>query len=120
MKLEARIERLEQAMVGQAEQYEDRAGFRDHVMYAIMDNGRVMDVPGLEYFQDEQAFWRTHPRGTKFLRLNRTEAAEIVDGVARPVRFRPIASTPDARRAMDELHRDITGEWPDQAREATL
>lgn len=89
MKLETRVERLEQAMVGQAGQYEDRADYREHVMYAAMDNGRVMDVPGLEYFPDEQAFQGRFPEGTKFLRLGADDIHEVVDGVSRPVRFRP-------------------------------
>lgn len=120
MKLEARIEKLEHAMAGEGEQHEDRAGFRDHVMYAVNLDGSVIYIPGFNVWPDEVVFWDMHTTGTRFLRLNRAVPAEIVDGVARSVRIRPIASTPDARRAMDEFHRDITGEWPDRAREATL
>ena len=119
MKLEARIEKLEQAMAGDGAQYEDRADYFDHIMYAVMENGRVMSVPELEYHQDERAFHGGFPEGTKLLRLGANGTHEVVGGVSRPVRFRPFASTPDARRTMDELHRDITGEWPDRAREVT-
>lgn len=89
MKLEARIEKLEAAMAGQVEEYEDRADYRDHVMYAAMDNERVMDVPGLEYFPNEQDFQGRFPEGTKFLRLGADGIHEIVGGVHRLVRFRP-------------------------------
>lgn len=119
MKLEARIEKLEQAMAGEGEQHDDRAGFRDHVMYAVSLDGSVIDVPGLNGWPDEVVFWDMHTTGTRFLRLNGANTDEVVDGVSRPVRFRPFASTPDARRAMDELHRDIIGEWPNRAREVT-
>lgn len=92
MKLEARIEKLEQAMAGQAEEYEDRADYRGHIMYAIMEDGRVMSVPELEYFQDERAFHGEFPEGSKFLRLGAGGSDEVVDGVSRPVRFKPLAS----------------------------
>lgn len=89
MRLESRIEKLEQSMAGQAEEYEDRADYRDHIMYAVMDNERVMDVPGLEYFPNEQDFQGRFPEGSKFLRLGSGGTHEVVDGVSRPVRFRP-------------------------------
>lgn len=89
MRLEARIERLEQAMAGQAEEYEDRAGYRDHIMYAVMEDGRVLSVPDLEYHQDERAFHGRFPQGTKFLRLGTDGTHEVVDGACRLVRFRP-------------------------------
>ena len=120
MRLANRVERLEQAMPSDDGQYQDRADYRDHVVYCVLDDCRVMSVPELEYHQDERAFHGEFPQGTKFLRLGTGGSDEVVDGVARPVRFKPLALAPDARRAMDELHRDITGEWPDQTREATL
>jgi hypothetical protein len=58
-----------------------------------------------------------HTTGTRFLRLNRADTDEVVDGVSRPVRFRPLATTPNARRVWEELYRDITGEWPGKAGE---
>ena len=120
MRLESRIEKLEASMAGQAEEYEDRAGYRDHVTYCVLDDCRVLSVPELEYHQDERAFHGRFPQGTKFLRLGTDGTHEVVDGVSKPVRCKPLVLAPDARRAMDELHRDITGEWPDQTKEATL
>ncbi|PKN40132.1 MAG: hypothetical protein CVU60_17215 [Deltaproteobacteria bacterium HGW-Deltaproteobacteria-18] len=118
MKLETRIEQLESSKAGQAgELYEDRANYRRHMLYVVDPDGAVMSISDLSAWPDEAALWSKHPRGTKFLRLNRTETAEIVDGVARAVRFRPFVSTPDIRRAMDELYKDVTGEWPGLARE---
>ncbi|GAB6112480.1 hypothetical protein [Desulfomicrobium salsuginis] len=91
MKLEARIEKLEQAMAGEGEQHEDRAGFRDHVMYAVMEGGRVLSVPDLEFHQDERAFHGEFSQGTKFLRLGAGGTHEVGDGASRPVRFKPLA-----------------------------
>jgi len=73
----------------------------------------------LSAWPNEVALWRTHPEGTRFLRLDAGGAHDVVDGVSRPVHFKPLTLMPDARRAMDELHREITRKWPNRARETT-
>lgn len=120
MRLANRVERLEQAMPSDDGQYQDRADYREHETYVVGKDGSCMDIPALDEWPDEAGLWASRPAGTKFLRIGGEETAEVIDGVARPVRFKPLVLAPDARRAMDELHRDITGEWPDQTREATL
>lgn len=112
MKLEARIERLEASMTHGRYDYEDRADYQGHVCYVVGPDGSVMDIPSLNGWPDEITFWNTHPPGTKFIRLHRDEVAAVIDGVARIMRFVPTKTTPDVRRAFDELYRDITGEWP--------
>lgn len=120
MRLETRIERLESAMVpGSAEtQYDNRADYNGHLGYAVGNDGSVVVIDtDLNVWPDEQSLWASHPTGTKFLRLNGGEVAEIIDGVVRGVRFAPVKMVPDTIQALDELHHDIVGEWPKRGAE---
>ena len=120
MRLEARVERLESAMVpGSAEtQYDNRADYNGHLGYAVGNDGSVITIDSnLNGWPDEQSLWASHPTGTKFLRLKGGEVAEIIDGVVRGVRFAPVKMVPDTLQALDELHHDIVGEWPERGAE---
>jgi hypothetical protein len=114
VKLEARIEKLESSMADQIrEEYEERATFRNHVTYCILEDGRVVTFEAdLSLWPNECTLWKAYSTGTKFLRLDAVDAHEVVDSVSKLVRFVPIKETPGAHRALAELYRDITGEWP--------
>ena len=76
--------------------------------YAVGNDGSVVVIDtDLNVWPDEQSLWASHPTGTKFLRLNGGEVAEIIDGVVRGVRFAPVKMVPDTLQALDELHHDI-------------
>jgi hypothetical protein len=106
--LESRIKKLEESVqtsqvVGE---YDCRSDYNEHLSYVRGDDGSCMDIPALNVWPDEASLWASRPAGTRFIRLNR-DTAEIVGGVERPLRFKPVEMTPDAQLAQDELLRDL-------------
>lgn len=110
MRLEARIERLESAMVSgsAAAQYDNRVDYNGHLSYAADKDGSVIAIDSdLRRWPDERSLWATRPSGTKFLRISGGETAEIIDGTVRVLHFRPVEISPDGRLGIEEALRDL-------------
>lgn len=106
--IEKRVSALEESLgpVETCVEYDNRADYDKHLSYVVGKDGSCMDIPVLAEWPDEASLWASRPAGTRFIRLNR-DTAEIVDGVERPLRFKPVEMTPDAQLAQDELLRDL-------------